>query len=169
MLAPEVLLDEIARQEKRVKNESLIIETRKELATNIYPLMRMMVESMLGASGQVLTDILQRLELAEGVIAEYLSSQESVILPDLAVRLHATLAIGFELCDRAEALLALLPDETFSAGTDAATVRDEVVALMEGFREAGKNSRNLIQEVELEEIPGDDEDDESAPEASKEG
>lgn len=163
MLAPEVLLDEIARQEKRVKNESLIIETRKELATNIYPLLRMTVESILGAQSQVLAEILQRLELAEGVIAEYLSSQESVILPELAVRLHATLAIGLELCDRAETLLAGLPDAAFEDQA-VATERDSLVTLLGGFREAAKVSQELIQEVELEEIPGDDEGDDETPE-----
>ena len=83
-MSPVDLIGEIERQQERIKKPSTIVDVKKELADNIYPLLRLAIESMATLDG----DLRERITLAEGVIAEYLTSQESMLLPELAARIQ---------------------------------------------------------------------------------
>ena len=140
-MSPLDLLGEIERQQARVKKPATIIDLKKELADNVYPLLRLAIESMAALDG----DLRERVTLAEGVIAEYLTSQESMVLPELAARIQGTFAIGMQLCDVAEGLAENL-DSEIPALKDLAT-------LIGAYREAATTTQHLVEEVTLEEMP----------------
>jgi hypothetical protein len=91
------LAEEAARAHERARAQT-VLDPRAEIVDNLYPLLRMMLES----SGEVLVDHEQRLALAEATIAELALSSDSMLLPDLAGAIDEVLMLGLQVCQAAE-------------------------------------------------------------------
>lgn len=150
---PGSLLAEIDHAIERL-NKVAVIDPKKELTDNVYPLVRMVAESV----GQVLLEhvqhfgaIDQRIEVAEGAIAELATAGDSLVLPDLAGRIDETLSIGLQVCAAVEQYI----ENEAGDGTDV------LRAAVKKYRESVSDLRDELDDVTV------DTDDE--PEDEKEG
>lgn len=137
---PTILLEEIDNQLRRLKDQA-IVDYKKELLVNCYPIIRMLVENQV--------ELKDRLDLAEGAIAEALTHMESQILPDLAAQIQMALAIGLEVCKGVGALKTELPEE--------------LRATIEAYARAAQQVVSDVSEVTLVAIDDDDLDGAAAP------
>ena len=85
------------------------------------------------------------MDLAENVIAEYLSGQESMILPELAGHIVTAFGIGAKLCEQVE--------------LQVKTVPDEVEQLIAAYRQFSTMVVQAVADVTLEEVADTDADD----------
>jgi len=84
-----ILLSEIDNQMRRLKDQS-IVDYKKELLANNYPILRMLAERIVEHE--------DRLDIAEAAIAEALANTESQILPELSGSILMSLALGMKVC-----------------------------------------------------------------------
>lgn len=137
---PQTILSELDAAVTRLESQP-IIDAKKELGSNVYPLLRLTVETL------TLRDqnIRQRVALAENVIAEYLSAQESMILPELAEHIVTAFGVGAKVCEEVEKI---------------ADLPKVVTKLIEAYRKISASAVQQVADVTLEEV---DEDEEEAP------
>jgi hypothetical protein len=129
----EVLVSEIERAQQRL-SDAPIIDQKKEFVDNVYPLLKLIVQSH-GV----------RLDQAEGALGELIQGSESIITPELGDRIRGSLALGIEL---ATAVLA-----TTNAGHDD----NKLVALARAYHEAATITTQVVEEYTM--YDDDDEDD----------
>ena len=86
---PQILLEEIDNQIRRLKDQA-VVDYKKELLANSYPIIKMLAEIVVTQN--------ERLDLAEGAIAEALTHMDSQILPEMAAAIQMTLALGLQVC-----------------------------------------------------------------------
>jgi len=144
----ETLIHEIDAAITRLK-DAAVIDQKKELTENIYPLLRMQTLTFTalisGVAEQCDVNLIafgERLEEVDSAIAEYITAQESVILPDLASRIQAVFALADSFCDAVStsdkwkgggipkqlaSMIEMLRSEVFSArkAVDSVTIEEE--------------------------------------------
>jgi hypothetical protein len=137
-LTTETLLAEIRGANQRLADQA-VVDPKKELVHNVYPLIELLAQ----VYNEQFTDVHERLDLAEGAVAEYLTQQESMVLPDLAETLQTVFALALKLC--AEVVQEPQPATVPKL---AATCRDRIV-----------KAQQLVADVTLVEEPDDDDGD----------
>jgi hypothetical protein len=130
---PRVVLEEIDNQMRRLKDQG-VVDYKKELLANNYPIIRMLTE--------LLIEQRDRLEMAEGAIAEALTHMDSQILPELAAGIQMTLALGIQICQDVMKL------EVWSEHK----MPDELRATIQAFDRAAKQLSDDVSDVTLEAI-----------------
>jgi hypothetical protein len=166
---PSELIVEIDRAAENLA-QAPVVDQKREFVSNVYPLLRLMAETM-GLRQHVLLERVDGIELA---VAEYLTGQESMILPELATRIHVAIGLGMHLADAVENMFAAtheqlraqsketgveLPDEAYEIPQDIATY---IVA----FRTSAAEVTQLVEDVTAETVEDEDEDEPApAPEA----
>jgi len=141
---PAVIVGEVDACVRRLQNAP-IVDPKKEFASNVYPLLRLMAETM----GLRMASMSERLMLAENVIADYLTNEESMIRAELAEHLVTALALGQTLCTKVTAL----PD-----------VPDEIKKMCAGYLTLSASAMAEIANVTLEEDDGEGDDDDAQDE-----
>jgi hypothetical protein len=139
------LLPEIDRALARARNAKSL-DARRELCDNVYPLVRMLAEMMGG--GFVALE--KRIATAEAAIGELATMGDSMILPELAGRIDAVLALGLRLC----ALVEDLDEERLAARVEA------ISKTARKYQKSVNNLRKELDAVTVDEDEDEDEDDE---------
>lgn len=158
---PVGLLDEVDRAVDRI-NKAAVVDPRRELVDNLYPLLRLVVETTghaLIAHERAIIDTAQRMEDAEAAIAELATSGDSMILPELAATIDDVLALGLQLCGQA----LEVADELAETPYDGERV-NKVRVLVEAYRASVDRLRGEIDAVTVmdeDDNEGDDNDDDS--------
>jgi hypothetical protein len=88
----------------------------------------------------------ERLDVAEGAIAEALAHIDSQILPELAASIQMTLALGLQVCKAVNEL------EVWSE----TKMPEELRATIHAFDQAAKQTSDSVSAVTLEAIDDDD-------------
>lgn len=136
IMETDVLVAEIDRARERL-NAAPIIDQKLEFVNNVYPLLKLIVQSH-GI----------RLDQAEGALGELIQGSESLIQPDDAVRIQGTLALGLEL---AAAVLA-----NADAIPDFPNV-EKLTALARAYHEAAAITAQAVEEFTFYDEDEDDE------------
>jgi hypothetical protein len=136
MMTTDLILKEIDLAVRRL-HDAPAIEPKRELMDNVYPLLHVIVAS----SGVQMAESVQRLDEVEAAIAEYLTSQESMILPDLGARIQTVLALAQTFCDSVESAGVW--------GDDLVELPDELRLQIELLRGSCKEVSELVDEVTL--------------------
>lgn len=144
-MTPNDLMQEILRTHQRLTQQA-VVDPKKEIADNVYPLLQLMTETF----GTMILDTHQRLEIAEASIAEYLTAQESMILPELAADIQLVLALAMDLADSVLALVPADGDGQDEIKKKAMVVRTRAEQLQPEIAEV------TLVEVPDDEVPGDD-------------
>jgi len=138
IMETETLIAEFDRARERLA-AAPIIDQKLEFVNNIYPLLKLIVQS----HGT-------RLDQTEGALGELIQGTESMIQPDDAARIQGTIALGIEL---ATAVLARTDREVQADGDE-----EKLIALARGYHEAATITAQIVEEFTIYE--DDDEDDE---------
>jgi hypothetical protein len=134
---PQVLLEEIDNQMRRLKDQA-VVDYKKELLANNYPIVRMLAEIVVTQN--------ERLDVAEAAIAEALTHMDSQILPELAASIQMTLALGMQVGKAVSELEVW--NET--------KMPEELRATIHAFEQAAKQVSDDVSVVTLEAINDDD-------------
>lgn len=137
----EVLLADIEREQKRA-SKATYLETKRELAETILPLLAEVVE----AANERLTEVEETL----GALIE----DDSVIQPELADQVYGTLELGAHICAAVKELP--LDDVT----------KTRLYALVEAYLQAKQLTEESLAEVVLD--PEEDDEDDSEDEEDEE-
>ena len=133
---PDILLEEIDNQMRRLKDQA-VVDYKKELLANNYPIIKMLAEIVVQQN--------ERLDLAEGAIAEALTHMDSQILPELAAALQMTLALGLQVCKSVNEL------EVWGEHK----MPDDLRATIHAYDQAAKQMSDDISHVTLEAVDDD--------------
>jgi hypothetical protein len=137
----EELLQEIESERQRVSDKA-IIDPKKELAGNVYPMLARVVE-LIG----------QRLGETEEVVAAYLEGEDSLIQPDLGIQILGVFDLTKQLC------AAILADPTYAplqkGAEQLAVLVHETAETVDSF---------VLDEDDDDDEDEDDEDDEDEDE-----
>jgi hypothetical protein len=138
---PQILIEEIDNQMRRLKDQA-VVDYKKELLANCYPILRMLAEQTVEQRG--------RIEVAEAAIAEALTQMESQLLPELSAALQMTLALGVKVCQDTRNLFE--PGGPYSEDD----LSPELRATIDAFERAAGQVSQDVAEVTLEAIDEDD-------------
>lgn len=130
---PNVLLEEVDNQMRRLKDQA-VVDYKKELLANNYPIIRMLAEIVVAQN--------ERLDLAEGAIAEALTHMDSQILPELGASIQMTLALGVKICQ----------DVTELEVWGEYPMPEELRVTMRAFEKASRQLSDDVSNVTLEAI-----------------
>ena len=144
---PNILLEEIDNQMRRLTTAA-VVDYKKELLANNYPIMRMLAELVVVQSARI-DEVNARLDLAEGAIAEALTHMDSQILPELAAQIQMTLALGLQVGK-------LTTELKFWAEPKMPNMPDELRATIHAFEQAAKQVSDEVGAVTLEAIDDDE-------------
>jgi hypothetical protein len=130
---PAILLEEINNQMNRLKDLA-VVDYKKELLANNYPIIKMLAEIVVTQN--------ERLDLAEGAIAEALTHMDSQILPELGAAIQMTLALGLQVCKSVNEL----------GVWGEYPMPDELRATIQAYERASKQLSDDVSNVTLEAI-----------------
>lgn len=142
MLDPEIILEEIKQATKATKVP--------ELAGNVYPLMKAMVETFATINGQ----LNERLDLQEQVLNDFLAEQESMLLPTLAEQFIGTITLGMEIAGEFAKRLE---------SEDDSQDHRRLGQLVAAFGLAAQHSLEAIAEITIDTSRDDDDEEEESP------
>lgn len=135
-MADTITMEEVAGDIQRALSQCIKtqtpLETRAELANNVYPLMLALIES-------VNTRCLESEELVQSLIDE----SETIIQPEEASQLDETFLLGEELCTHLETL----------------ELSDVTKALVSKFKESLSKTKDTMSDFVLEDADLDEEED----------
>ena len=136
----ETVIQEIDHATARLE-QAAIVDQKRELLDNAYPLLKLVVENL----GVRQLETVQRLDEVEAAVAEYLTSQESMILPELAAQIQTVLALAMTFCDTVNACEVWGKTEATRAKKMPEDLRNQMVIL----KRAAGEVRDLVDEVTL--------------------
>jgi len=137
---PRLLLEEIAHARKSIG------EPKAELEKKVYPFLSLLAKSMAELQG----DAGQRIDLLEDAMSDFLNSQESMLLPELAQQLVALIALGLELC-RKIAELGLCTDQE-----EAQKITLSLHGMVEAYTQGAGPMMLAIQDITIEQSDDDE-------------
>lgn len=147
---PQTILTEVDQSMARL-TEAAVIDQKRELLGNLYPLLKLTVEAVRDTQ----KNLFERMELMEDTLAEVIAGSESRIQPRLAKRIHAALSIGNDIVATLAGMHA--DQEKFK---DFA-LPDELLMLMNAYQSAMMTAAGMVNDVTVEVI--DEEDEEETP------
>ena len=164
------LLNDIERERKRAA-QAKFLDTKSELANNVYPLLTAIVETL----GEELNE-------TQDALGSLISGGESIIQPHLAEQIIGLIGLGLQMCDRMVAT-AVLDEETkqmieqFKAGCNLVMGEVQTATMFVDENEEDEEGEEGDEEDEEDEEEADFDEEETtpverprpAPEVQKEG
>lgn len=154
---PSDLIAEIDSATERLVGAP-VVDQKREFVSNVYPLLRLLAES---AGGRI-NLLFERLDGVELAVAEYLTGQESMILPELASRIQVALGLGFHLADAIEKMFAATHQALVDSGQElpegALDIPPDIANLIVAVRQVGNEVSREIDDVTAESVDDDEPD-----------
>lgn len=130
------------------------VAVKSELQNNIYPLLALLVE---GIAAQQNVDE-QRFQLMEQAIAEAISGETSIVLPDLANTIKGALAVGELVCQDVINFQAQVSKAFQDLGGEPIALPARLAQLIGAYKQNTIVAVELLDDATIE--PADDGDDE---------